>query len=660
MQLPLFETPSTWQPPSMSKLPSWAGAKRIAIDVETKDPQITTLGPGVRRDGKMVGVSFAIEEGPSFYLPFGHDLGDNLPESKVLDYLRYQAKNFRGLLVGANLSYDLDWLWENDIYFPQVRSYADVQIAEPLIDELQMNYSLQAIAERHNFAGKDEYLLREAANSYHINKKPLDPKKDLWRLPARYVGAYAEQDVVLPLKIFRHQERLIEEQDLWRIFELESQVLPALVRMRRRGVLIDQTRLSEIERWSLQEETKALQEVRRITGINIEVGHVWRAEALAPALAQQGIEVSRTKTGKPSVKKEALDGIDNPVAKLLNRARKVNKVRTTFAASIWQHMTNGRIHGVLNQLRKTEDQSGEEESKGAAYGRLSGQNPNMQQQPARDPEIGPMWRSIYLPEPGTLWAAKDYSQQEPRMTTHFAEVCGLPMAKEAGDAYRNDPNCDNHQMMADMAGIHRKQAKEIYLGITYGMGGPKMCSKLGLPTRWAVSYGPPYARTLEHFSTYSEATDRQHELVMEGEQARAYEVAGEEGQRLLDAVDQRVPFLKKLAKLAEKRAKDNGYIITLGGRRCRFPQAPDGSYEWTHKALNRLIQGSSADQTKKAVVEVDAAGYFIQLQVHDEIDGSYETVAQAEQAAEIMRTCMPIRVPSKVDVEVGPSWGEAK
>jgi hypothetical protein len=106
------------------------------------------------------------------------------------------------------------------------------------------------------------------------------------------------------------------------------------------------------------------------------------------------------------------------------------------------------------------------------------------------------------------------------------------------------------------------------------------------------------------------------------------------------------------------------FLMAAMGRRLHFEQRPDGTYDWTHKALNRVIQGSSADQTKKAVVDLDRAGYFLQLQVHDETDGSYGSVAEAKAAGNIMRTsilevCEPL-VPFKVDTECGPSWGEIK
>jgi DNA polymerase I-like protein with 3'-5' exonuclease and polymerase domains len=278
----------------------------------------------------------------------------------------------------------------------------------------------------------------------------------------------------------------------------------------------------------------------------------------------------------------------------------------------------------------------------------------MQQQPARD-EFAKMWRSIYIPEEGSLWAACDYSQQEPRWTTHFAAVMKLQGAPEAAQAYWDDPNLDNHTFMADLTGLPRKQAKNIYLGLCYGEGGAKLCHDLGLPTRWAFSRGKGRERRLDFFATREEAFAARAE---EGE-GFVFQAAGEEGQQILDTFDGRAPFIRKLAKAAERRAKERGFIITAGGRRLHFPQRDDGSYDWAHKALNRLIQGTSADQTKRAVVELDRAGHYLQLQVHDEVDGSVANKEEGEAMATIMREAMPAKVPFRVDVEIGPSWGES-
>ncbi len=261
MQLPLLTPTSTWVPPRIEELPSWQGAKRVAIDVETCDLYLKKLGPGVRRGAYIAGISFAIEDSnKGYYLPLRHTGGDNMEDvPAALEWLRNQAANFTGEIVGANLGYDLDFLWEAGIHFPKIKMYRDVQVAEALIDELQMSFSLETICRKYLGIGKNESLLREAAIAYGIN-----PKAQMYLLPARFVGAYAEDDAHLPLLVLRRQEKEIEEQDLWNIYDMESQLLPVLVRMRRRGVRVNLKKLEEIEKWSIDQEKIALQEVFKL------------------------------------------------------------------------------------------------------------------------------------------------------------------------------------------------------------------------------------------------------------------------------------------------------------------------------------------------------------------------------------------------------------
>lgn len=645
-QHPLFLPECEWSPPDLSTLPSWADAKRICIDVETRDPHLKELGISVRRGGYIVGVGFSIEDGPSAYLPMRHAGGDNLDLGAARRYLIENAKVFKGDLVGANLSYDLDYLWEEGIEFPQVKAYRDIQIADPLIYELHMSYSLASIAQRLGLPGKDETLLKAAAATWGV-----DPKSGLWQLPGRFVGAYGEQDTKLPLQILRRQERQIDELGLWDIYNLESAVLPVLVKMRRRGVRVNMEKLERIETWSLTQEAEALAEVKRLTGHIVPVGDVWKSEYLERPLRAIGVELELTSTGKASIDKDVLASVDHPVAKALAWARKVNKLRTTFAASVRKYEVNGRIHCTFNQIAR-EDEKGDQ--KGARYGRLSATDPNLQQQPSRD-EFAKQWRDIYEPDEGKLWCSNDYSQQEPRWTTHFAAVMDLPAARTAAQAYHDDPLLDNHQFMADLTGLPRKHAKNIYLGLCYGEGGAKLCRDLGLPSRWALITGRGGNRQQQYFATKEEVMEARRKV----SDGYFFETAGQEGQDILDTFDTRAPFIRQLAKKAEQKAKERGYIITGGGRRLNFAQAPDGGYEYTHKALNRLIQGTSADQTKKALVALDAEGYNIQLQVHDEINSSVESEEEGYAQAKIMREIMPATVPFRVDTEIGSSWGSS-
>jgi DNA polymerase I-like protein with 3'-5' exonuclease and polymerase domains len=217
------------------------------------------------------------------------------------------------------------------------------------------------------------------------------------------------------------------------------------------------------------------------------------------------------------------------------------------------------------------------------------------------------------------------------MLVHFAALLRLPKAQEALEKYKSDPNMDNHQMMADMTGLPRKNAKDIFLGKCYGMGGAKFCKSVGLPTSF-----------------------------MTNEKGIVIEIAGDEGQEMLNQFDDRLPFVKGMARKAQDAAARRGYIKTISGRRCHFPTELDGRFGWTHKALNRLIQGSSADQTKMAMVALEAAGYPLQLQVHDEVTASIPNKEVGEAMADIMSNCANLTLPFKVDLEIGDSWGGVK
>lgn len=635
IQLPLFTPDVQWTPPKVSELPSWRDAKRVSVDVESKDPDLKRLGPGVRRGGYVVGVSFAIEDGPAHYVPIRHAGGDNVENPEhAIQYFKDQAKIFTGDICGAGIQYDLDYLAEEGIIFREAEWIRDCQIAEPLLDELQLSYSLENIARRRGLPGKDETKLLEAAKAYGI-----DHKAELWKLPARFVAEYGIQDVRLPLQLLRRQEREIDEQELWGVYNLESRLTPVLVKMRRRGIRVDFDRLDQVEKWAEKEEERCLQLVFDNTLVRIAVGDVWKAGALVHAFHSIGATVPKTDAGNWSVDKAFLSRINHPVAKAILRARKVNKLRTTFAKSIREHAVNDRIHCTFNQLRKTDEHTDSDE--GARYGRLSCVKPNLQQQPSRD-DFAKLWRSIYIPDEGGMWACNDFSQQEPRWLVHFAELTKCTGAKLAADRYRNDPKTDNHTMMAQIiydlgdngvpTKVQRDNSKIIYLGKCYGMGGAKLAHALGLPTKWI------YSRR----------------------KGCKIEVAGDEAQAIIDLFDKRGPFIKELATLCTRQAKKKGYIKTVSGRRCRFPEDGKGSYEWTHAALNRLIQGSSGDQAKTAMIEADRSGYRVQLQVHDELDQTVGAMKEARGLATLMRECVKANVPFKVDTEVGRSWGEAR
>lgn len=650
VQLPLVSPRSDWRPPNLGSLPSWKGAARVALDIETHDPDLKKTGIGVRRAGRIVGVSFAVENHDpdrpalSFYLPIGHEGGDNLPREHVLAYLQEQARVFGGELVGANLPYDLDYLEEAGIVF-NPRFFRDCLLAEPILDPLQFSYSLDNVLERNGLGGKETSLLYSAAQMFGLGTKDGQVKGNLHRLPGRHVGPYAEGDATKPLILLRAQERRIREEDrqdsrgasLWSAWDLESRLLPVLLRMRRRGVRIDNDQLDRVEAQTARIQEDALSEMSRLSGVKITRGDVNKARLIASAIEKvTGKKLPVTPTGLPTIKKEVLLEMEgHPVVDLYLKAKRYDKLRTTYIPQLREHQVKGRVHCTFNQARRDSDDGAG--SSGTITYRLSAVDPSLQNQPIRDPEIGPSWRACYIPEDGEQWACLDFSQQEPRWILHFAELTNCAGASKAAQACRADPKWDYHTTNRDMIGWTGKEgrdkAKTIGLALAYRMGGPKLCRKLGLPTKWI--------RTAS---------------------GRDIEVAGDEGQKILDEFGSRAPYIEQLMTNVEATAKERGYVRTVVGHRIRFPKALDGrpGYDWTYAAGNGLVQGSSAGQTKKAMVDADDAGIPLQLQVHDELNLSVSDPHTASHLAEIMTRAVPCNVPHIVEPKLATSWGTAK
>ena len=314
--------------------------------------------------------------------------------------------------------------------------------------------------------------------------------------------------------------------------------------------------------------------------------------------------------------------------KLIARAREINKAHTTFIDTILKHQYKGRIHAEINQLRS--DQGG------TVTGRFSYANPNLQQIPARNKELGPAIRSLFIPEEGMTWGCFDYSQQEPRLVVHYAALQNLYGVDEVLDTY-HEGDADFHTIVADMAEIPRSQAKTINLGLFYGMGKNKLQAELG--------------------------------------------VSKDKAEDLFKQYHNKVPFVKKLMDNVMQRAQSSGKIRTLLGRLCRFhlwepnqfgihkalpheaalaEHGPGIKRAYTYKALNRLIQGSAADMTKKAMIELHREGITPHIQVHDELDISVVNPLEASKIKDIMESAVQLEVPNKVDYESGPNWGSIK
>ena len=462
LKKPTFGIKTEWIPvESLPQIPS--DIKEIAIDLETKDPNLKTHGPGwATGNGDVVGIAIAYE-GYNAYLPFGHEGGGNLDRNLVLKWFKKEVGSHKADKIFYNAAYDVGWLKRLGL---EVKGrLIDAMIAAPLLNENRMSYSLNAVAYEYLGEMKSEVALREAAQEFGV-----DPKAEMYKLPAAFVGEYAEADARLTLELWQNFKAGLSREDLWQVFDLETEVLPLCIDMTWQGVKVDLDKAEALQKRLVQEVKKSIQEIKKDTGIGIEL---WAAASIAKAFDYHNIPYSRTKTGMPSFTKNFLKHHDHPMAQKIAEARELDKIGNTFLSSIFRFTTNGRIHGHINQLRS--------DGGGTVSGRISMSNPNLQQIPSRNPDTSKMIRSLFLPEDNNSWASLDFDQQEPRILVHYASLTknGLTGSGDFVKAYNDDPKTDFHQMVADIAKIQRSQAKTINLALMYGMGQTR--SSLMLP-----------------------------------------------------------------------------------------------------------------------------------------------------------------------------------
>lgn len=600
--LPGFLPKSTWKD---LPLPTFRPGVPISIDTETCDPGLKKRGPGGwRKEGFIVGVAVACGD-KAYYTPVG--------KQGLREWLKATA-NAASQVVFANASYDLEWLESGLGVDLSGHPIHDIQIAEPLLDSGRQSYSLEALSLDYLGIGKDEELLKDALSAYGLRGKD-----ELWKLPQEYIGPYAEIDVRRTLDVWIRQMEKIRENGLVAIYELERKVIPILHRMRRRGVKIDQDAVARL-RDELVSKERALRDM--LSGINVNSPH-----DLQRLCDSQGIPYNILLSGRPSFDKTWLQEAAKtyPVVKQIADLRSVEKIRSSFidAAILESVDSKGIIRCTFHQLR---DPDG-----GTITGRMSASRPNLQQVPGRS-ELGKKVRKCFVPPNGGQWLKMDYSQQEPRLLTHFACVTKLSGAKEVAQAYRDGK--DIYSYIMEAVGISRDTSKTVTLGLIYGMGDELLAEKLNI--------------------SKTEASSIRERLYV------------------------RVPFMQRITQDVSQVAATRGYIKTLLGRHQRFDEwepnySPKGTVPikgldrareiwkdrglrraWTHTALNSLIQGSAADMTKKAMTEMPDN---MMLAVHDELGCEIFDPAEAVEIKRIAEECVKLELPIRADIKIGRSWG---
>ena len=619
----MFEASTEWSAPE--NYPDLKGYKYIAIDLETKDPNLKIRGSGaIQGIGEIVGFAVAVD-GWSGYYPIAHEGGGNMDRQKVLKWIK-EVLETPATKIFHNAMYDVCWL--KAYGFKINGMIVDTMVMASLIDENRFSFTLNSISFEYLREVKDEKALKEAAESFG-----LDAKAEMYKLPAMYVGNYAEKDAELTLELFKTLSREIKKQNLENIYQLETELFPCLIEMKFKGVRVDVEKAHKLKQQLNTEEKQLLLEVKKHTGEEVEI---WAARSIAKVFDKLALPYELTSKSKlPSFTKNFLSEHPHPTIKLIAKAREINKAHTTFIDTIIKHQYKGRIHADINPIRS--DQGG------TVTGRFSYSNPNLQQIPARNKDLGPMIRSLFIPEVNHKWGCFDYSQQEPRLVVHYAAatepICFDDSVIKIVEKFKND-SVDFHQTVADMADISRTQAKTINLGLFYGMGKNKLQAELGL--------------------------------------------SKVDADNLFNKYHENVPFVKDLMNRTSNHAQASGSIGTLLGRKCRFDKWEPKSFglhkamtekeyiaeygslnsakrAFTYKALNRLIQGSAADQVKAAMINCDKNGHVPMLQIHDELCFSVETEEDEAgiEKAMVDNPAVSLVVPSKVDKALGDDWGEA-
>lgn len=629
---------TTWEVPR--SLPDISGERIVAVDIETRDDGLANdIGPGWVYDlGYIAGVVISTSKGSGYY-PIRHPETSNWDQGPVRDFLRDLFVSDRKVVFHRAI-YDLGWLttsWD----LPLPKQIEDTMIMEFTLHEYEKTFNLDDTCARNGIPGKDKRLMEMAAEAYGIKKKS-DVTANLWRLPAKYVGPYGEQDGTATLEVAKLLYPQIENQGCANAYKLETDLIPMVLDMRRTGIPVNSAYAEELKHQFIVDRNTILSEIsRRLTvGRDITIGDINSPQFLQRAFEAEGIPVPRTAKGNPSFESDVISKIDHWLPDLVVQSKQMNEASNKFIGNYIQGYTHrGRIHAEIHQTKSDDG--------GTRTTRIAYSDPPLQQMPSRNPKIKRRIRQIFQPEKGKIWGALDYSQQEYRLIVHFAYLMNLPGAAEAVMKYINDPRTDFHTLVAEMTKLPRKKAKDVNFAKAFGAGVPKFALMTGM--------------TLE------------------------------EAAAVMEQYDGEMPFVKMLGESCNRIANQRGYIKLLDGARSRYelwePRYQDGEFlaavkieeaqrrvrdkhhPWyqkrlkramTHKAMNSLIQGSAARMTKLAMRASYQAGLVPMLQMHDELDYSFDDYRDAKRAHEIMRDTVRLEVPVVVDMEFGTNWGEAE
>ena len=579
------------------------GADLFAFDTET-----TSLN---YLDARIVGVSFAVTPREAAYVPLAHDYPgapDQLNREHVLEQLRPLLESADRPKVGQHLKYDLHVLANHGVALRGIRH--DTLLESYVLDSTA-RHDMDSLAERHLKLRtiRFEDVAGKGAKQLTFNQVALEQ-----------AGPYAAEDADVTLRL--HQclwPRLEREPGLRRLYEeLEIPLIDVLARMERAGVRVDATALRQHSGELAQRLWELEQQAYDLAGEKFNLGSPKQLQAIL--FERLGLPAGKkTATGQSSTAEDVLQelALTYPLPRVILEHRTLSKLKSTYTDRLPEqiHPRTGRVHTSYHQAV-------------ASTGRLSSSDPNLQNIPIRTPE-GRRIRQAFVPEPGWVMLAADYSQIELRIMAHLSGDEGLLRAFAAGDDVHRATAAEVFGVtLEQVSAEQRRSAKAINFGLIYGMSAFGLAQQLGIERGAAKEYVERY------FARY--------------------------------------PGVKAYMEDTRRRAAEQGYVETVFGRRLYLPDIRARNAQLRQAAeraaINAPMQGTAADIIKRAMLAVDR---WLQestfparmiMQVHDELvfEVAQDAVTEAgERIRAAMVAAAELRVSLDVDVGVGANWDEA-
>lgn len=594
---------------------------------------------------KAFAVSFAAPDGETLFIDFRTD-------RHLIPALQRDVSRSKTRFVFHNAQFDCKMLKSAGVEVPLNRADCTV-VRACLINEHEAtlfpwggrpgSYQLEDLAQKYLKEGKEEPWEELAAL---FGGRPTKNAQilNLQRAPRDLVRKYQDKDAILALRLWLWQEKEIARQGLEQIVEFERSVFPVLAKRAMAGIRVDANAAEKAMddlTVIIDEKQAAFEKTVGVKGVNVNSPAQVKA-LFDPVQTESGIWISNrtgstlgtAKSEGPSLTADILNSMGDPVADAIVEIRSLIKTRDTFLGGhVLGHMYGDRVYPTINQT------AGEEG--GTRTGRLSYQDPAMQQIPNRNKKVAAIVKPVFLPEHGQQWLSTDMNSFEVRVFAHLVALYNSSLQK----IYEADPTTDFHQYVADLMGIPRNasrqgeaNAKQINLSMIFNSGRGAIAHKIGLPWEWA------------EFTIKSGR---------EAGKLVRYRKAGEEANALIDEYHLQVPGVKTLAERAKMISEDRGYIKTFTGRRLRCVNG----YK-SYKQSGLLIQATSADFNKMMWVGTDgpleSLGGSLILNTHDSFDASVDDPMVAYKAMQDVASQLPSRVPLLLDLNgYGKNWWEA-